>query len=128
MSNATFKLQAKHLRTYLSEQGIDINHSRALEAVARSHGFKDWNTASVGEGFEGFAEPARNLGICGVFEPGRTVCKLDHGHSGAHDYGKTGIVHRDLLDQVGAERDEARRMARALRSEAGWEETWPLPW
>jgi hypothetical protein len=38
---------------------------------------------------------------------------------------KTALVHQELHDQLVW---EARRMAHALRSEAGWEETWPLPW
>jgi hypothetical protein len=32
------------------------------------------------------------------------------------------------FDQMKAERDEARRMAQAIRAEAGWKETWPFPW
>ena len=41
------KTQAKALRAYLAEQGVEISHSQALEATARSHGFKDWNTMSA---------------------------------------------------------------------------------
>lgn len=32
------------------------------------------------------------------------------------------------FDQMKAERDEARRVALAIRAEAGWKETWPFPW
>lgn len=31
-------------------------------------------------------------------------------------------------DEARAERDGARNMAHAIRSEAGWSETWPFPW
>lgn len=129
-STAPLKAQAKRLRTHFGALGHSLSHSQALEAVAKSHGFKDWNTACAGAGeeLEGFSETARNLGICGTHKPGRIVCKLDHGHSGAHDYGKTGLAHRNMFDQMEVERDEARRMAVALRSDAGWEETWSLPW
>ena len=41
------KAQGKGIRGYLSEQGVAISHSKSLEAAARSHGFKDWNTASA---------------------------------------------------------------------------------
>jgi hypothetical protein len=41
------KNQAKTLRAFLSSLGVTITHSQALEAVARMHGFKDWNTASA---------------------------------------------------------------------------------
>lgn len=41
------KSQAKALRDYLSEQGLSLSHSKSLEAVARSHDFRDWNTASA---------------------------------------------------------------------------------
>ena len=108
----------KRVREHAEKHGM--SYQAALQQLTAGG-----KTAPAGEGF---AEAARNLGICAVFKPGRTLCNLDHGHGGAHDYGKTGIVHRDLFDQMEAERDEARRMARALRSEAGWDETWPLPW
>ena len=49
-STAPLKTQAKALRIYLAEQGTELTHSQALEAVARSHGFKDWNTASARHG------------------------------------------------------------------------------
>ena len=37
------KFQAKRLRASLSKSN-PISHSQALEAVARQHGYKDWNT------------------------------------------------------------------------------------
>ena len=46
-STASLKTQAKLLRAYLAERGVELTHSHALEAVARSRGFKDWNTASA---------------------------------------------------------------------------------
>jgi hypothetical protein len=46
------KSQAKALRKTLSAEGRDISHSHALELVAKSLGFRDWNTlhAAVGNG------------------------------------------------------------------------------
>jgi hypothetical protein len=44
------KLQAKELRKSLTWEGRDVNHAQALELVAKSHGFRDWNTlhAAIG--------------------------------------------------------------------------------
>ena len=47
ISIESMKDQAKVLRGYLNEQGLDLSHSKSLEAVARGEGFKDWNTASA---------------------------------------------------------------------------------
>ncbi len=41
------KGQAKALRGYLNEQGLDFSQSQSLEAIAKSHDFRDWNTASA---------------------------------------------------------------------------------
>ena len=41
----SMKAQAKRLRAVLAETGGPVSHSRALEMVARQHGFSDWNTA-----------------------------------------------------------------------------------
>lgn len=38
------KAEAKALRTALRAQGTSISHAQALEAIARRHGAKDWNT------------------------------------------------------------------------------------
>jgi hypothetical protein len=55
------KAQAKRLRSAMSSSGEDINHGRALELVARQHGYRDWNTmhAAVGNGPPG---PPVNIG------------------------------------------------------------------
>ena len=42
-----YKQQAKRLRTALREQGLPVSHSNALELVARSHGYHDWNTLAA---------------------------------------------------------------------------------
>ena len=39
------KMQARRLRTAMSEAGAPLSHAAALEAVAKQHGFRDWNTA-----------------------------------------------------------------------------------
>lgn len=41
------KAQARALRAALSAEGRDISHSAALELVAKSHGFRDWNTLTA---------------------------------------------------------------------------------
>ncbi|PRP92441.1 hypothetical protein ENSA5_49040 [Enhygromyxa salina] len=47
-TSSGLKAQAKRLRTHLAEQeGITLSHSQTLEAVAGSHGYKDWNTAAA---------------------------------------------------------------------------------
>lgn len=46
------KAQAKRLRTVLAADGEKITHGRALELVAKQHGYRDWNTihAAAGNG------------------------------------------------------------------------------
>jgi hypothetical protein len=46
------KAQARALRAALDVEGREISHSAALELVAKSHGFRDWNTlhAAIGNG------------------------------------------------------------------------------
>lgn len=46
------KSQAKRLRATLAASGTEVGHAKALELLARQHGFKDWNTlhAAVGNG------------------------------------------------------------------------------
>ncbi|MFC2966828.1 glyoxalase superfamily protein [Acidimangrovimonas pyrenivorans] len=41
---AEAKAQAKRLRAQLQAEGQEIGHSKALELVARQHGYRDWNT------------------------------------------------------------------------------------
>lgn len=50
------KAQAKRLRAAMSEAGTPLTHSAALEAVARQHGHRDWNSASAAAAWE---HPAR---------------------------------------------------------------------
>jgi hypothetical protein len=44
-SAQTLKSEAKHLREERARLGQTITHGAALEAVARAHGYRDWNTA-----------------------------------------------------------------------------------
>lgn len=37
------KQEARHLRATLAEEGEKISHAQALERVAQSRGFRDWN-------------------------------------------------------------------------------------
>jgi hypothetical protein len=43
----SLKDQARRLRKTLAETDRPMSHSEALEAVARQHGFRDWNTISA---------------------------------------------------------------------------------
>ncbi len=43
----TLKAEARELRTSRQAAGESLTHGAALEAVARTHGFRDWNTASA---------------------------------------------------------------------------------
>ena len=45
LSAQSLKLEAKALRAERARAGEDISHGAALEAVARAHGYRDWNTA-----------------------------------------------------------------------------------
>lgn len=44
-SAQTLKSEAKNLREERAKTGQPITHGAALEEVARTHGFRDWNTA-----------------------------------------------------------------------------------
>ena len=46
------KAQAKALRVALEAEGREISHGQALDLVAKSHGYRDWNTlhAAIGNG------------------------------------------------------------------------------
>ncbi len=44
-SAQTLKSEAKALREERARAGQSISHGAALEAVAKAHGYRDWNTA-----------------------------------------------------------------------------------
>lgn len=43
----TLKAEAKAMRAERTRAGTPLSHGQALEAVARQHGYRDWNTASA---------------------------------------------------------------------------------
>lgn len=43
----TLKAEARSLREERDATGTPLGHGAALEAVARRHGYRDWNTASA---------------------------------------------------------------------------------
>ncbi len=45
MSPETLKAEARVLREVRASEGVAMSHSQALEETARSHGYRDWNTA-----------------------------------------------------------------------------------
>lgn len=49
-SREAAKKQAATLRARLQAEGHAVSHSKALELIARQHGFRDWNTlhAAIG--------------------------------------------------------------------------------
>jgi len=44
-SSKSLKAEARSLREHRARAGQPMTHSAALEAVARFHGYRDWNTA-----------------------------------------------------------------------------------
>lgn len=44
-SAQTLKAEARDLRQQRAAQGETLSHGAALEQIARSHGYRDWNTA-----------------------------------------------------------------------------------
>jgi hypothetical protein len=44
------KTQARALRVAMAQDGDAISHAQALELVARSHGYRDWNTIHAAAG------------------------------------------------------------------------------
>lgn len=47
VTKSKLKIQAKTLRQYLGEEGVELSHSKCLDAIARVSGYQDWNTASA---------------------------------------------------------------------------------
>lgn len=47
MNTRNFKDSTKAAATYLAEQGIDVPHTRLLEALARAFGERNWSTLSA---------------------------------------------------------------------------------
>lgn len=43
----SLKSEAKALREERAKAGTPLTHGAALEAIARQHGYRDWNTASA---------------------------------------------------------------------------------
>ena len=48
LSLRSAKAQARELRAAIAAKGREISHGQALEAVARHHGHRDWNTLRAG--------------------------------------------------------------------------------
>lgn len=57
--NDPLKTQAKRLRAALLASGFDVTHSASLELIAKTHGHRDWNTASAVVGDVGGGEKSR---------------------------------------------------------------------
>lgn len=63
------KARAKRLRAYLTDENHPISHSMALEAIAKTEGFRDWNTyaARFQLAAEAFAETPPETPETGYF-------------------------------------------------------------
>lgn len=57
ISLESLKEQARRLRSSLARSGDPVSHSRALELVARQHGWRDWNTAHAALGIRPSGPP-----------------------------------------------------------------------
>jgi hypothetical protein len=62
--NDQLKTQAKRLRAALLANGFEVGHSASLELIAKTHGHRNWNTASavvggVEKGLDTAPSPAR---------------------------------------------------------------------
>ena len=49
MNRETIKAQARLLRAYLASQGLELGHSKCLEAMAKVNGFRNWDTLGAVE-------------------------------------------------------------------------------
>jgi len=47
LSRAALKRQAKLLAKFFAAEGVELKHSRCLEAIAQSHGYRNWRTAQA---------------------------------------------------------------------------------
>ena len=79
------KAEARALRAARAADGHPLPHSRALEIVARSHGFRDWNTMSAA-----IAKPRSNRWTAGMAVSGRYL-----------DQPFTGRIHSVDADRPG---------------------------
>lgn len=70
---ANLKAEARRYRASHAAQGRTLSHGRALELVARQHGFANWNTAAA----KAKAHPVPQLLVAG---------KQVHGRYFGHDF------------------------------------------
>lgn len=101
----SMKQQAKRLRSVLAETGQPISHAQALEAVARQHGFRDWNTA-VATAPIAPATPAQESNVLRLM-PGERVQGLYMGQPFRGEVRSVNILSRDRLNRISIEFDEA---------------------
>ena len=86
------KGQARRLAEYLSSLNLTLNHSQALEAVARSHGAQSWNVFSNQVQAEDAAPPQT-----GAHAPPNPAFATLAGlleHAREHEYGSVHILAR----------------------------------
>ncbi len=103
----SMKQQARRLRSALAETGQPISHAQALEAVARQHGFRDWNTASAT--MPATAPPVAPDQASNALRlvPGDRVTGFFMGQPFRGEVRSVNILSRDRLTRISVELDEA---------------------
>lgn len=99
----SLKQQARRLRTTLAESGQGISHAQALEAVARSHGFRDWNTAAAHVPVPAPAPRPNTLRLM----PGDRVEGEYLGQPFRGEVRSVNVVSKDRLTRISVSFDEA---------------------
>lgn len=89
VSISVAKNQAKTLKDYLKQANAGISHSACLHAIAKIHGYKDWNTMSalmenVGDNSVSDYKPASMYDIVKISNPALIVL-MNGGRSGNLD-------------------------------------------
>jgi len=62
-----FKTEARALRDQHAARGEKLSHAAALEAVAHSHGYRDWNTASAAAATTGQCPVTLGQNVTGTY-------------------------------------------------------------
>lgn len=88
------KGQARRLAEYLASLSLPLNHSQALEAIARSHGAQSWNVfsseAAQSESLNPQAHAGRSPGVSKFVTFGNIIS-----HATAHELGAVHIQARN---------------------------------
>ena len=105
----TLKQQARRLRTSLAETGQTISHAKALETVARQHGFRDWNTAAAHVPADQPAPARARATATNALRlvPGDRVVGQYLGQDFRGEVRSVNVISKDRLTRISVELDEA---------------------